>query len=156
MNARRWLLLGTTLLALAGLFTWRAIEWWTFEPWDKLEHIASTFPVPDGFERLDSRRIGDRPAVCDIKPSCQDPQIMVRYRRTKGTLSACAGLQESAREWAHLGFSQSKADGGYADGDFPGVAPGCIADGEIDGHSVQVYSIDGAQEQIMLHIGYNS
>lgn len=58
--------------AVVGLLGWR---WGTADPTPEMEEALATFPIPDGWAISEPiQAFGDRPAVCDWKPSCQNLQ----------------------------------------------------------------------------------
>ncbi|HET8929715.1 MAG TPA: hypothetical protein VFN21_03555 [Acidimicrobiales bacterium] len=154
MSTRRWDILagGVLLAAVIALAGWRVVAWWTYEPWGELNGVVSTFPVPDGYEQVESREIGDRPAVCDFKMSCHDPALRVEFWRTSGELDACTALQASAREWRKAGFTIDTLDANQEY--FPGTDPECVLEGDIAGHGLQMFSPDDARARIAIYLSY--
>jgi hypothetical protein len=113
---------------VGAFFVWR---WWTTEPaWGEMEALASTFPVPAGFDHLSTGRIGDRPAVCQVKPSCENARVSMLYRQRDATSDPCELFTASVREWEGHGFVSKGLRSGGSE------AP-CVVDGMIDGHTAQ-------------------
>jgi len=133
-RGRRWWLAGAAAAVVLVGLGWLLMRWWSAEPWEELERVAATFPAPDGFEVVDESRIGDRPAVCQVKPSCDDPRVRVEYRLAEGSEDVCDAVEASAGAWEPAGFTIRQTRGGNAE------TP-CIVDGEIDGHTVQMLAL---------------
>lgn len=139
---------GVVIACILSLGGWWMVNWWTYEPWGDLERVTSTFPLPDGYELVGTREVGDRPAVCSIKPSCHDPALKVRYRRVSGYADGCSAVQVAARQWQKSGFKIDDRTAQYFNTD-----PECVIQGEISGHEVQIRSLDSGATMEM-YIGY--
>ncbi|MBI2708551.1 MAG: hypothetical protein HYX34_02490 [Actinobacteria bacterium] len=115
---------------VAGLFVWR---WWTAEPWAELEKTAATFTAPVGFNpRTRFYRVGDRSAICDIKPSCENARLTFQFEQSRPGDDPCALLRASISQWRRR-FGLRTSDWQRAGREAP-----CVANGEVDGHGVQV------------------
>jgi hypothetical protein len=109
------------------------MRWWYAEPWDELERVAATFPAPDDFEVDGQYLFGERPAVCDLKP-CASPGVRVEYRRVDGGGDPCTAVPTGADAWQRAGFEIHQRRHTWE-------WTGCVIDGEIDGHGVQLLDL---------------
>lgn len=147
---RRWLLVCTALAMLLALGGWWTARWWTYRPWPALKAVMSTFPVPEGYGVTRTGVVGDRPAVCSIKPSCEQPAVWAEYNRKSGVLNSCSALKSAARKWELTGFDlqYSKTYSTVKSGS----DPTCEVSGSMDGHGIEMLSFDDDQPLITVRI----
>lgn len=151
VNAKGWsrICIGVAIACVLSFGGWWIVNWWTYEPWGDLERVTSTFPVPDGYELAGTREIGDRPAVCSIKPSCHDPALKVTYRQVSGRIDGCSAVQLAARKWEGFGFKIDDRNAEYFN-----IDPECVIFGVINGHEVQISSLNSDRSTVAIYIGY--
>lgn len=155
MSRKRWgIVIGCVVLVVLCVLTVRnAVRWWTYEPWDDFRSVAATFPVPPDYKQVESDEIGERPAICDWKPSCEKAALKLFYARVSGTLDACSALQAGADQWEHLGFTRDVARGQPTRDAYPHMDPECIASGDIGTYGVQILSTDDNRATFSVRIG---
>lgn len=145
ISRRKWVAAAVLLSIVSALLLAR---WWLAEPWSRLEDIASDYPVPAGYEVKRQEHIGDRPAICQIKPSCREPYLASEYVSSENGVDAvCDAITTSAREWQAEGFDAGEIRG-------PKVDALCVVTGEIAGHAVQIlgYGEDSDGSSIVVSI----
>ena len=117
-----WLVACAVLLGTAGVGC--SIGDRPTSAWDELEEVASTYPLPAGFDLVSTEQRGD---LCR-RPGCEIPGVILRLAPTESLTpdELCDALDRSLHEWEGFELFERQSEDHTT----------CSFNGTIDGKTV--------------------